>query len=652
MSDFINTIAKYGDEETLKRIIEGTIDELCDDSITNLKDNALYYLPNLRAIKIPKATSWKLHISDYKVLKDIDISGMPVSETESILDSLKANNASLDTLKLNETYFEDVNGTIYDKGITTLYYIWRGLDTPTNIVLPISVSTLSSISLQDNFIQSVVGNGVTDINQYCFSGNKSLTSVTFPNVVNIKSNAFYECSSLTSIDFPNATKIYNGAFQYCSSLSTVNLPNVISVGDDAFNECSSLKSIDFPKATDINSGAFFKCSSLATVNLPNVISVDANAFYKCYNITSVVLPKCKTLISSCFSDCYSLKTVVLPNLSSFKGSSIFMDSGNLETLVIGGKSVVPNNSTNNFQGTKIASNNGYIYVPFSLVNEYKSATNWSAYASIIFPIGGSVSIVNSNNTVTITCDNPNATIKYKVNGGDASVYTEPFSINEGDVVYAYTEKFGVIDGYALINFEANKLNGKVVYIGSDNEASYSFYRADGSEIIGWSNSADLEDAVYYTKTGESTSDRIYVLGNDKLGALTWRNAHMGIGTVPDSIYDYMYNYSKDMLKGKEVTNTILNLSDTSWFFTDSSSSDRTIWDKLVEYNSTDTYGDWYFPTLGDNTFLAPYLDVDYSWSCSINDKRYVYQLRKDGIPTLVSYGNWSSSYNQVIMRSF
>ena len=73
MNDFINTIDKYGDEETLKRIIEGTIDEFCDDSITTLKKYALYYLPNLRAIKIPKVTSVQgdLDISDYKVIKDL-----------------------------------------------------------------------------------------------------------------------------------------------------------------------------------------------------------------------------------------------------------------------------------------------------------------------------------------------------------------------------------------------------------------------------------------------------------------------------------------------------------------------------------------------------------------------------------------------------
>ena len=652
MSDFINTIDKYGDEETLKRIIEGTIDEFCDDSITTIKDDALYYLPNLRAIKIPKATSWELHINNYKVLKDIDISSMPVSETESILDTLKLNNASLGTLKLNETYFEDVNGTIYDKGITTLYYIWRGLNTPTNIVLPISVSTLSSRSLQNNFIQSVVGNGVTDIGGQCFIYNNSLTSVTFPNVVNIKAQAFEACSSLTSVTFPNVVNIKSQAFESCSSLTSIDFPKATKIDSYAFKSCSSLATVNLPNVISVDSYAFESCSSLTSIDFPKATDINSGAFYKCYGITSVVLPKCKTLGSSCLSNCSSLETVVLPNLSSFGGSSVFMDSRNLETLVIGGKSVVPNNYTNHFEGTKIASNNGYIYVPFSLVNEYKSATNWSTYASIIFPIGGSVSIVNSNNTITITCDNPNATLKYKINGGDAIVYTEPFSINEGDVVYAYAERFGVIDGDAFINFNANKLNGKVFYIGSDNEASYSFYRADGSEIIGWSNSDDLEDAVYYTKTGESTSDRIYVLGNDKLGALNWRNVNIGNGTVPDSLYDYMYNHSRKMLNGKEVTNTILNFSDTSWFFTNSSSSQRTIWDKLVEYNSTDTYGDWYFPTSGDNTILAPYLDVDYSWSCSIGDEWKVYQLRKDGIPVLYSYGNWSSSFNQVIMRSF
>lgn len=34
MSDFVNTIDKYGDQETLDKIFDGSLDEYCDDAIT------------------------------------------------------------------------------------------------------------------------------------------------------------------------------------------------------------------------------------------------------------------------------------------------------------------------------------------------------------------------------------------------------------------------------------------------------------------------------------------------------------------------------------------------------------------------------------------------------------------------------------------
>ena len=39
-----------------------------------------------------------------------------------------------------------------------------------------------------------------------------------------------------------------------------------------------------------------------------------------------------------------------------------------------------------FQGTLIASGNGYIYVPDELIEQYKTATNWSVYANQIKPL--------------------------------------------------------------------------------------------------------------------------------------------------------------------------------------------------------------------------------------------------------------------------
>jgi hypothetical protein len=39
--------------------------------------------------------------------------------------------------------------------------------------------------------------------------------------------------------------------------------------------------------------------------------------------------------------------------------------------------------SNSFQSSAIASGTGYVYVPRALVDTYKAATNWSAYASQI-----------------------------------------------------------------------------------------------------------------------------------------------------------------------------------------------------------------------------------------------------------------------------
>ena len=38
-------------------------------------------------------------------------------------------------------------------------------------------------------------------------------------------------------------------------------------------------------------------------------------------------------------------------------------------------------ATSAFDSTPIKSGNGYIYVPFALIEQYKAATNWSTYAA-------------------------------------------------------------------------------------------------------------------------------------------------------------------------------------------------------------------------------------------------------------------------------
>jgi hypothetical protein len=58
----------------------------------------------------------------------------------------------------------------------------------------------------------------------------------------------------------------------------------------------------------------------------------------------------------------------------------------LETLIIRCAVLCPMTSSENLTNSKIANGNGYIYVPDDLVDDYKAATNWNAYANQIKPL--------------------------------------------------------------------------------------------------------------------------------------------------------------------------------------------------------------------------------------------------------------------------
>ena len=88
--------------------------------------------------------------------------------------------------------------------------------------------------------------------------------------------------------------------------------------------------------TSIGQDAFIYCDSLTSVNIPDsVTSIGEGAFWWCYSLTSVYC-----------------KATTPPALG---GTYVFDDNGS---------------------GRKI-------YVPAGSVNAYKSATNWSEYASAI-----------------------------------------------------------------------------------------------------------------------------------------------------------------------------------------------------------------------------------------------------------------------------
>lgn len=87
-----------------------------------------------------------------------------------------------------------------------------------------------------------------------------------------------------------------------------------------------------------------------------VTSTGDYAFKNCGALTSVDLPAVTSIGKDAFSSCSLLTAIILRNTSG----------------------VVTNPSSYSLSGTP-----GYIYVPAALVDNYKSATNWSMYANKI-----------------------------------------------------------------------------------------------------------------------------------------------------------------------------------------------------------------------------------------------------------------------------
>ena len=161
------------------------------------------------------------------------------------------------------------------------------------------------------------------------------------------------------------SKIGSYAFKQCKELSVVELPNVETLEQYAFEDCVSLERVYLPRfATKSNvNGLFTGCTALTDVHVPLLQYVGWSMFRYCYNLEKIDLP-CVTFI----------------NALAFSGK----DSKNtckLKALILRSETLCGLGTTSALGETAIESGTGYIYVPRDLVDSYKTATNWSTYAT-------------------------------------------------------------------------------------------------------------------------------------------------------------------------------------------------------------------------------------------------------------------------------
>ena len=155
------------------------------------------------------------------------------------------------------------------------------------------------------------------------------------------------------------------AWKYFSDtkITAVKFPYTTRIGSSAFSNCSSLVSAKFPLVTYVENNAFAGCSTLVSVYLPLVEVFGGSAFTDDTSLEAVDFPALDVIWERAFSGCTALKTVILRlnRVSQLKTADVF-------------------------NNTPIENGTGYIYVPDDLVEQYKTANNWSNYASQIKPI--------------------------------------------------------------------------------------------------------------------------------------------------------------------------------------------------------------------------------------------------------------------------
>ena len=136
-----------------------------------------------------------------------------------------------------------------------------------------SVASANSITFDDiGRISSVdYKEGVTEIPEYMFYNNTSLTSVTLPSTLTrIGNSAFNKCYGLTSIVIPEGvTAIGWYAFVNCNGLSSVVIPSTVtSIGADAFYYCMGLTAITVNAVVPPSGSAAFNNTNDCPIYVP------------------------------------------------------------------------------------------------------------------------------------------------------------------------------------------------------------------------------------------------------------------------------------------------------------------------------------------------------------------------------------------------
>ena len=191
---------------------------------------------------------------------------------------------------------------------------------------------------------------------------------------------FFHCPPLTTLP--------SGLFDNCSAVTNFS---------SCFNNCTSLTTIPsglFDNCTAVTyiSSCFFNCTSLTTIPsglFDNCTAVTdfSYCFYDCDSLTTIpsgLFDNCTavTTFQSCFRYCSPLVYCEIPQFKINANRTSYLSGATLLSYLKSNSTTPPTITTDTIPNNT----NLKIYVPDASVDAYKTATNWSAYASKIYPL--------------------------------------------------------------------------------------------------------------------------------------------------------------------------------------------------------------------------------------------------------------------------
>jgi hypothetical protein len=259
------------------------------------------------------------------------INALPEADSSENIELPELTNPALESDILLDKEAIDSNGS----KITGTFTISEELTTQNSLIAQIQTAlqdkASSSPILQE---KTATENGEVTPD----SGYDGLSKVIV-NVETSGGNSDVEVSLLTReiTQYSNPTLTKLGSYALSGTkISTLNLPSLTTIAGYAFYECTTLANLFLPALTEVPYNGCRQFKGLVKADLPSLKSIGANGFYQCTSLTALILRSTQ------------LCTVT---------------SGTV------------------FSGSPIANGSGYIYVPSTLVDTYKTATNWVTFAN-------------------------------------------------------------------------------------------------------------------------------------------------------------------------------------------------------------------------------------------------------------------------------